>query len=192
MDLFYWYIICKLLKALTWKDCFFLFYVVAQVILWRSDECTLQQAMKCTRSYEGNVRVPESPWRMPQPWTCCKLGTHVSCWRWGRSSPSVPGQVPRAACPVGARLLTPPPSSAPRHFDDRLDMWLGILGLRRMNHNVLTALDSGQVLVLGIFRPLSRGGTEKIKRGGGGVMFWEKLTSQMEIALFCWILCYLS
>ena len=54
-----------------------------------------------------------------------------------------------------------------------------------MNHNVLTALDSGQVLVLGIFRPLSRGGTEKIKRGGGGVMFWEKLTSQMEIALFC-------
>lgn len=117
VDLFYWYIICKLLKALTWKDLFlFILYCGSGYILkmcWVSPPIGNEVYKVLWR----NDQVPGVLWPFP---TVINPAVNI-----GRCVLLKMG----AACPghrgsVGSCLLTLPCSLTHRHFGHWLDSWV--------------------------------------------------------------------
>lgn len=73
--LFYWYINCKLLQALTWKDLFHFYSILW--LRWYFELLRLfsWETVKATRSYEGMAKIGGSCGCFHSQKFCCKLET---------------------------------------------------------------------------------------------------------------------
>lgn len=180
MDLFYWYIICKLLKALTWKDLFlFILYCGSGYILkkfWIYPPIGNEVDKVLWRNYQ----VPGILWPFS---TVINPAVNL-----GQLCPSENGSGVFSGdsghCwPGGARLLMLPCSSACWHFENWLDMLVGSEGRTTTYWKPLIRFRG--LVLRRLLSPFSLWGTERIKkRGGGGGGVWGRLPSHVEIALF--------
>lgn len=185
MDLFYWYLICKLLKALTWKDLFlFILYCGSGYILQKF----------WVYPPVGNEVYKVLMKELPSPWnpvaifhsnkSCCKLRTTLSKWKRERGLVRVPW----------SPLTGGSPSPDPAVFLTLLALWEltgHVSGLWRVNHNRKPSIQFGGLVLVRLLFPLPLWGTERIKRRGGKVSCLGGTSFPQRNCTFCWILCSL-
>lgn len=136
---------------------------------------------------------------LPSPWkpvaichshkSCCKLRTNVSCWRRERGLLRVPWSLLTCGSP------SPDPAMLlhSRHFDNWLDMWVGILRLWRVNYNTWQPLIWFRGLALYVFCPPSplRYWKDEKERWWWRCYLWGEPCFPNGNCTFCWILCSL-
>lgn len=144
--------------------------------------------MKDLRSDEGINQVPGILWPFS---TVINPAVNL-----GQLCPSEDGSRVFSGCPGHcspgeACLLTLPCSSVCWHFENWPDMWVGYEGWTTMYWKPLIWF-RGLVLVR-LLSPFPLWGTERIEKASWRwCRVWGELTSHIEIALFCRILCSFS